>query len=669
MNLIIVESPTKAKKIQSYLGKKYAVKSSQGHIVELDTKRLDSMITNNFTPLYKLQSSKRKVIQNLQSGTYKHVILAADDDREGDAIAWHCGNLLKVDFQTKNRIVFNEITKKAIETALKHPQTIDLHSVNAQRCRQLLDLIIGFKLSPLLWKHIDSQVRGLSAGRVQSCLLKMLIDHEKKIENYIPEQSYKITGNFTIDDILLECIYQNKDMDYSEQSVLNFFKQLQLNKEFFIDHVKKSKEKKYPPSPLITSSLQQMAQKDFGFSVSQTMSIAQKLFENGKITYMRTDSTFICDDFKQTIQTYVESNHGSNYYKEYVSKKIKGAQEAHEAIRPTDIHCQLSDKFTECDKKLYNLIMKTTITSHMKPAEYDVYTYQLQNKQIQGKFVGSHKFLQFPGFLDYSNKQTIEKPVVFSKQSTCRLQQAKGKPTQTNPPQYWNESSIVKQLESSGVGRPSTYASIINTLYTRNYTEVTTIPETKQSIQAIQLKNDIVEIVEDYLKIPKQTKRIKVTELGYTVMRYLLEHFSSIIHVEFTSRVESDLDEISLGKMNWTSMIKKLYDSFIPTVIQQMKFKRVKQTVQSIDGFVLKRGKYGEYLHDSNTKENLTIDEESDSLNITDLSGNIEESDSLNITDLSGNIVESDPLNITDLSGNIVESDPLNITDLSGNLV
>jgi DNA topoisomerase-1 len=608
MKLLIVESPTKAKKIQKYLGPGYIVKSSYGHFVELDTKNLDKMIDNNFTPLYKLMSSKKKVILDLKSVKTKDIILAADDDREGDAIAWHCGNLLKIDFKKSNRIVFNEISKKSIEKSLKNPVKINLNSVNAQRSRQLIDLIIGFKLSPLLWKHIKTEERGLSAGRVQSCLLKILIDHENDILNFKSDKSFKITGDFKIDDDILECLYITKDK-LNEKSIETLFNLLKDNRQFIITDIKNKKEKTYPPPPLITSTLQQSAQNELGFSVIQTMSIAQKLYENGKITYMRTDSTFIAEDFTQTIKEHIILKFGDEYYKEFNSKKkVKGAQEAHEAIRPTDINYKLSDSFTDFDKKLYNLILKRTIISNMQPAVYDVYEYILKNDTIKtGLFVGKQKFLEFPGFLDYSKKNEIEQSKPYKIDKICNLLKSVSNNIETNPPQYLNESSIIKRLESSGVGRPSTYASIISTLYNRNYTEIKNIPETFKDQDTITLL-DIITKKTIQVKVGKQSKRVMVTDLGKTVLDYLLKHFSMIINIEFTSSVENDLDQVSNGNMDWNILIQKIYNSFISIVNEQMKFKNIKKIEKIyLKNLVIKKGKYGDYLHDPDNHTNYNI--------------------------------------------------------------
>lgn len=608
MILVIVESPTKAKKIQTYLGSKYVVLSSQGHIVELDTKRLNSMISSGFQPIYKLQSSKKRVIQQLKSVKHSHVILAADDDREGDAIAWHCGNLLKVDFNQSNRIVFNEISKRSIQKAFQNPTQINLHSVNSQRCRQLLDLIIGFKLSPLLWKHIDTPVRGLSAGRVQSCLLRMIQEHETKITTFQPQSTYVVQGVFSINETEFPCLYVSKETEFSDSTIDKLFQTFHQNRVFTIKDRKQKRVLTYPPNPLITSSLQQIAQKECGFSVQQTMQIAQKLYENGKITYMRTDSTNLSKDFVVTLKRHIDTTYGNEYYQTSKNKVVKGAQEAHEAIRPTNIEHVLSDGYQPCDKRLYDLIRKITIQSHMKPANYDQYTYTLQNDKVSGIFQGSHKFLQFAGYLNYKDTREIETSTPFEVSDKGHLQTAEGYSKQTKPPSYWNESAIVKQLESSGVGRPSTYASILNTLYSRSYTEMVDIPEVKREVPQKKLSIDgTIQQTTRIETLSKQTKRVKMTNLGQVVLEYLLTHFPTMIHVEFTSRVESDLDKVSQGTLDWVRVIQKIYDTFMPIVKSQMNFKHKKRDSSSIHGYQLKQGPYGDYIHDPETNQNYKL--------------------------------------------------------------
>ena len=610
MNLLIVESPAKAKKIQKFLDPKcYKVLSSFGHINNLDTDKLNDMIDNDFKPIYKNLKDKSKVVKELKiAGKGKTIILAADDDREGDAIAWHCGNLFKTKYNQDNRITFNEISKSAIEKALENKHKLNMNSVDAQRCRQLLDLIIGYKLSPLLWRHIQTSQKGLSAGRVQSTLLRMLQDHENTIKNFEPEFSYDFKGLFHDENDetrVVECEFHISD-DYYDESfepkrVLEMFKG---NRLFTISNRIEKKEKRTPPQPFITSSLQQSAQNELGFPIKMTMDIAQKLYDNGKITYMRTDSTYIADEFKDKLKDYVKGNFGLNYYRNQKQKKIKGAQEAHECIRPTDLTTVLSDSYKDQDKKLYNLILKRTVTSHMKHAEYDVCKIHLTNDETKevGYYEGVVKSLTFEGFLKYTG-QTVEKKSTFDEIEKCILDETEIKETESNPPQFYNESTIVKKLESSGVGRPSTYASIVSTLYNRNYTVTKDIEGSAKVEPFYKLdKNDIVTVGEHKTNMAKQKKRIVLTDLGENVLEYLLKHFSDIICIDFTARVECDLDMISQGKTDFLTVLKKVYDVFNPIIQQEMKLRIIAKDSHYIGEFEIKTGKYGPYIiHNSRT--------------------------------------------------------------------
>ena len=611
MSLLIVESPVKARKIQKFLtGQDIQVLSSFGHINNLDTKQLDAMISNHFTPIYLNSKDKSKVIKELkQAGKGKEIILAADDDREGDAIAWHCGNLFKTDYSKNNRITFNEVSKKAIETALQSKHKLNMNSVNSQRCRQLLDLMIGFKLSPLLWKHIQSSQKGLSAGRVQSTLLRMLKDHEDTIKNYEPESTYDFTGKLydvNDKDRIIEATFEIDDDYYESIDSLDCKEILTLmkdNRRFHVIDRKEKQEKRSPPQPFITSTLQQTAQNELGFPIKMTMDIAQKLFDNGKITYMRTDSTYINPIFKQTLQkhildTFGTDTSGKHYYRNQKQKIVKGSQNAHECIRPTDITHTLSDKYKDCDIKLYNLIVKRTITSHMKHAVYDVCKIKLTNENTQhiGYFLGTAKSLSFEGFLKYTG-QTIEEKKSFDDIEYCRLIESEIKETESNPPQYYNESSIVKKLESSGVGRPSTYASIVNTLYTRNYTITKDIEGIKKEepYHKLHESNQITKGIHKKT-LSKQKKRILLTDLGELVLDYLLKHFSNMICIEFTANVESDLDLISSGETDFHTIIKKVYYIFHPIIEKQMNMRRVSKDSVYIDDIEVKNGKFGYYV-------------------------------------------------------------------------
>jgi len=606
MSLLIVESPAKGRKIQKFLqGTDITVTSSFGHINNLDTEKLDEMISNNFTPIYKNSRDKAKVIKELKNlGKGKEIILAADDDREGDAIAWHTGNLFKTDYTKNNRITFNEISKKAIEKALTNKHTLNMNSVNSQRCRQLLDLMIGFKLSPLLWKHIQTNEKGLSAGRVQSTLLRMLKEHEDSIKNYEPDFSYDFTGKLhDVDnkERIIDCVYHISDSYYEMideldcNEILTLFKD---NRVFNVVDRKETQEKRSPPQPFITSTLQQTAQNECGFPIKMTMDIAQKLYENGKITYMRTDCTFVAEEFKQQIKRKVCEDYGPTYYRSHKPKKVKGSQEAHECIRPTDLHTVLSDGYSDADKKLYNLILKRTITSHMKPAIYDVCKIKLINDPTKhiGYYQGQTKSLSFEGFLKYSG-QTVEKKISFDDIKQCQLIESEIKETESNPPQYYNESTIVKKLESSGVGRPSTYASIVSTIYSRKYTVTTDIEGKKKEEPYYKLHNSN-KITKGVHKnsSPKQKKRIKLTDLGETVLEYLLKHFNDMICIEFTANVESDLDLVTDGSLDWSHVLKKIYDVFHPIVIQQMGTRRIRKDAVYVGDYEIRIGKYGPYI-------------------------------------------------------------------------
>jgi len=599
MSLLIVESPVKARKIQKFLQEhNITVMSTRGHINDLETDKLDDMIHNDFTPSYRFSKDKSKVIKELkQVGKGKEIILAADDDREGDAIAWHCGNLLKVDYSERNRITFNEVSKKAIEKALQNKHHINMNSVNAQRCRQLLDLMIGYKLSPLLWKHIKTDEKGLSAGRVQSTLLRMLQDHEDTIKNYDPDYSYDFTGQlYDIDneERILDCEFYILDKYYEMIDELDCEDVLTLfttNRTFTVSELCNSKEKRSPPQPFITSTLQQAAQNECGFPIKMTMDIAQKLFDNGKITYTRTDSTYIEPEFKHKIKRKVEGTYGQEYYRNHKPKKVKASQEAHECIRPQDLDATLSDKYTDADRKLYNLIMKRTITSHMKPAVYDVCKINLINEETKhiGYFQGTTKALTFEGFLKY-NGAKVEEKVDFTTIQRCHLTESEIKEAESNPPQYYNESTIVKKLESSGVGRPSTYASIISTLYNRKYTITCDIPGKKKEepYYKLSVSNEITKGVHQ-TTTPVQKKRIRLTKLGEVVLEYLLKSFSDIICIDFTAQVESDLDLVSHGNMDWKDILKKIYDSFNPIFIRELGQSKVGK-------YQIKDGKFGHYF-------------------------------------------------------------------------
>ena len=611
MSILIVESPAKCKKIQSFLDNSYIVKSSVGHIRTLDTKwaNSDIKIEDDFEPPFITIKGKEDVIKNLENYSKdRKVILAADDDREGEAIAWHCGDILKTDFNSNNRIIFREITKNAILKALKNPTKLNMNEVNAQKTRSVIDLLIGYKLSPCLWANISTKERGLSAGRVQSALLKLLYDREKQIKEYESEYTFDIQGKFKDLKEKSEFTFKKSCTDEPDEDYIkDLFKKFSEDRLFKVIANKTSEEKKYPDKPFITSSLQQAAQKSCNFNVKKTMDIAQKLYENGKITYMRTDSTIVSEDFQRLLNEKITEDFGQEYYNTPLVKKVKGSQEAHECIRPTSLSELDPEKFDRDDIKLYNLIYDRTIKSHMKPALYTVNSIKLTNSNTNeiGYFSTKQKEIKFQGFLAYKRngdkeeKEDNNKIVEFKNE--YKLLECSCTDKVSQPPEPYNESSIVKLLENTGIGRPSTYASIISTLYNRNYTLTKTIKTEDYTEDVIHLdKKDNITERENKVKGKTMKNKIVVTELGNKVLNYLDDKFHDIIHKDFTAGVELDLDKISNGELVWTDIINKVYNSFLPIVLREIgnKPKKSNNVLGEYKGKEIKTGtgQYGPYI-------------------------------------------------------------------------
>jgi DNA topoisomerase-1 len=611
MSILIVESPAKCKKIQSFLDNSYIVKSSVGHIRTLDTKwaNTDVKIEENFIPPFVTIKGKEDVIKNLKNYSKdRKIILAADDDREGEAIAWHCGDILKTNFNSNNRIIFREITKSAILNALKNPTKVNMNEVNAQKARSVIDLLIGYKLSPCLWANITTKEKGLSAGRVQSALLKLLYDREKEIKEYEPEYTFDIQGKFKDLKEKSEFIFKSSCEDEPDEDYIkDLFKKFSEDRLFKVIDNKINEEKKYPDKPFITSSLQQSAQKSCNFNVKKTMDIAQKLYENGLITYMRTDSTIVSEDFQRLLNDKITNEYGQEYYNCPLVKKVKGSQEAHECIRPTKLNNEIDEeKFSKDEIKLYNLIYDRTIKSHMKPALYNVNSIKLCNSNTNeiGYFTSKQKELKFKGFLEYkrdNNKEEEKENKIVEFKNEYKLLECSCTDKASQPPEPYNESSIVKLLENTGIGRPSTYASIISTLYNRNYTLTKTIKldDYTEDIIHLDKKNNITEKV-NKVKGKTMKNKIVVTELGNKVLNYLNEKFYDIIHKDFTAGVETDLDKISNGELIWTDIINKVYNSFLPMVLREIRNKPQKSNniLGEYKGKEVKigSGQYGPYI-------------------------------------------------------------------------
>jgi len=613
--VIVVESPAKARKISGFFKDGTIVTSSFGHIIDLPKEQISIDIENNFKPTYKTMPGKSKVVSSLRNYNKGYrILLAADDDREGDAIAWHCGKTMNVDFNEKNRIIFHEISKRAIQGSIENVHHLNMNSVNAQQGRRILDRLVGYSLSPLLWKHIQTDKKGLSAGRVQSTLLLILKQHEESINDHVSKDKYEYVGKFS-DSLKCDLILNTSE---KPESILNLLKS---DKSYKIVKQTHKEEKKYSPNPLITSTLQRVAQAELGFKVKKTMDIAQKLYENGKITYMRTDSINISSDFQGILCNHIKKNYGKEYYlPKNSNKKVKGAQEAHECIRVTSLDYKPNDKYSEDDIKLYELIKKYTIISHMKYAIYDNHTIILNNDNLRekGYFQGVIKSLLFDGYLRYNNDSLeIVKEVKDLQDKIYKLKSCNCEQVFSNPPGYLNESSIVKKLETSGIGRPSTYASLIATLYNRNYTEIKNIKGETREIQTYSLngKNEIKgKSVKK--KLPDQKFRILLTDLGKQVLEYLMNHFSMIINIEFTSLVERDLDRVSNGEIEWQTVVGKVYDSFKDTLNIQKSLNSTKSINKKVtkdknlgeykgEVVILKNGRYGPYL--SYKTKNFTL--------------------------------------------------------------
>ena len=618
--VIVVESPAKARKISGFFKDDTIVTSSFGHIIDLPKKEISIDIENNFKPIYKTIPGKSKIISSLRNYNKGYrILLAADDDREGDGIAWHCGKTMNVNFDEKNRIIFHEISKKAVHKSIENVHKLNMNSVNAQQGRRILDRLVGYSLSPLLWKHIQTDKTGLSAGRVQSTLLLILKEHEDNIKDHKSESEYKYIGNFN-DSLKCDLILNNSSDTNSPKDILEILK---CDKNYKIIKQEHKEEKKYSPFPLITSSLQRCAQSELKFTVKKTMNIAQKLYENGKITYMRTDSTNISSDFQAILCNHIKSNYGKEYYlPKNSNKKVKGAQEAHECIRVTNLDYRLNDNYSEDDHKLYELIKKYTIISHMKYALYDNHIITLNNKEIldKGYFQGNIKSLLFDGYLRYNNdKLEIIKELKNFPDKIYNLKSCNCEQVFSNPPGYLNESSIVKKLETSGIGRPSTYASLISTLYNRNYTEIKNIKGLKKEVKTFTLnsKNIIIEKTV-HKKLPDQKFRILLTDLGKQVLEYLMTNFSMIININFTSLVEKDLDKVANGEIEWQNVVGKVYVSFkyVLNIQKSLTSKKIYKNSKNNNkervlgeykdnSVILKDGRYGPYISYKNKNHTL----------------------------------------------------------------
>lgn len=570
-NLVIVESPAKAKTIEKFLGKDFVVKSSFGHIRDLSKKELGINIADGYKPTYEIPSDKKKVVDELTklSKQVKTVWLASDEDREGEAIAWHLTEVLGLPVDQTKRIVFHEITKNAILHAIETPRTVDMNLVNAQQARRVLDRLVGFELSPILWKKVRP---ALSAGRVQSVAVRLIVERERDIINFKSSSSYRVVAQFYSTDDPSKTIFK---AEYSQKFATRVDAEAMLerckNAVFTVEKTEEKPLKRYPAPPFTTSTLQQEAGRKFGMSVSQTMSVAQKLYEQGLITYMRTDSVNLSSLAIAKCKEEITALFGEKYSSAHnYTTKSKGAQEAHEAIRPSYIDRRTIEG-TAVEKRLYELIWKRTVASQMVAADIDRTVITIAMSGSDDKFTASGETMRFDGFLrlyseskEEENGEQSETSLLPSLANGQRLDYTTITATErfTAPPLRYNEASLVKRLEELGIGRPSTYAPTISTIIARGYVDKTNRQAQKRNYTQITLRGDSLSeksLSENY---GAEKNRLAPTDIGMVVNDYLEAQFSSIMDYNFTANVEKEFDRIAEGELTWNQMIDTFYNPF-----------------------------------------------------------------------------------------------------------
>ena len=573
-NLVIVESPAKAKTIEKFLGKDFKVESSFGHIADLPSKELGVDVEGDFKPKYEVSKDKKDVVKKLKDLAKKAemVWLASDEDREGEAIAWHLAETLKLDKAKTKRIVFHEITKSAIQKAIENPRGIDYDLVDAQQARRVLDRIVGYELSPVLWRKVKG---GLSAGRVQSVSVRLIVEKERDIQGFTPVATYRIDAEFSNENGQTFKAKLPKNFDTEDEA--HAFLNKNMDAWYQVSSLEKKPAKKSSAPPFITSTLQQEASRKLGYSVSRTMTNAQRLYEAGLITYMRTDSVNLSNEAKNGAKAEIESAYGSKYSKPQNYKgKAKGAQEAHEAIRPTDFSNH-SVAIERDQARLYDLIWKRAIASQMSDAELERTNLKIQinaTKTVNEQFVATGEIITFDGFLkvylegtDDENEE--QEGILPDLKINEKLNNNYITATEryTRPPARYTEASLVKQLEELGIGRPSTYAPTISTIQNRNYVEKgTNEGDEREYKQLVFQKNDI-KVNQLSEKVGSDKGKLVPTDIGMIVTDFLVNHFETILDYNFTAKVEGDFDDIAEGKVDWSKMMKDFYKDFHPQVV------------------------------------------------------------------------------------------------------
>ena len=572
-NLVIVESPAKAKTIEKFLGKDYKVESSFGHIADLPSKELGVDVEKDFSPKYIVDQDKKALVKKLKDLAKKAdtIWLASDEDREGEAISWHLAETLGLDRSKTKRIVFNSITKSAIQKAIENPREINYNLVNAQQARRVLDRLVGYELSPVLWKKIKP---GLSAGRVQSVAVRLIVERERDIDVFKPDASYKVVAEFKTEKGNVFAAKLGKSFKTKEEA------QVFLNKNagslFNVESLDKKLAKKSPAAPFTTSTLQQEASRKLYFSVARTMQVAQRLYEAGLITYMRTDSVNLSGEAIGAAKDTIIQNYGEQYSKVRNYKgKSKGAQEAHEAIRPTDMNLQ-SPSLERDQSKLYELIWKRTLASQMSDAQLERTNVKIKSDSYQEEFTANGEVIKFDGFLKVYLEGKDEEDLAEEQEGLLPAMKTGDQlfynyitATErfTRPPYRYTEATLVKKLEELGIGRPSTYAPTISTIQNRGYVEKGSIEGEERKYSQLILKSDKVEEKSLTEVIGSDKGKLVPTDIGMIVNDFLVNHFAHILDYNFTAKVEKDFDEIAEGQEDWKKVMKDFYKDFHPKVL------------------------------------------------------------------------------------------------------
>lgn len=560
-NLVIVESPAKAKTIEKFLGKDYVVKSSIGHIRDMPKKNMGIDIENNFEPTYEVTADKKKVVAELRKAvkSAEKVYLATDEDREGEAIAWHLLETLKLPRDTA-RIVFHEITKGAITSAITTPRTVDYHLVDAQQARRIIDRLVGFEISPVLWRKISG---ARSAGRVQSPVMRLVVEREREITKHTSISTYKVKAELVNDSGEVADVKLNKDFD-SKEDALAFTTKL-LSADLTVASIEKKPSKRSPKAPFITSTLQQEASQKLGFSVKQTMTIAQNLYREGSITYMRTDSFNLSETAIEAAGKVIKQEFGAAYHNVRRFKtKDSGAQEAHEAIRPTDITKPSIYGVDEQTAKLYSLIYKRTLASQMSDAQLQKTQIKVTVSNADELFLANGEILTFPGFLKVYDYLSADDKLLpdLSKDDSLTLASFSARESFSRAKPRYTEASLVKKVEEMGIGRPSTFATMVSTVQDRNYV-------TKETREGYEREYDLIEI-QDNAVVESRTSettgaeknKLFPTNVAYLLNDFLVKNFSNIIDYEFTAKLESDFDTVATQNVPWKQVVKNFYDPF-----------------------------------------------------------------------------------------------------------